>query len=122
MRGNNLKKLRIENGLTQDALGKIIGVTGSTIRMIEKGERNGSRKVVEALAKYFNVSVDVIENRTDDMDEKERKVMEIMDKLIEANIITNPNDISDPESVGGKIFITAFKDLISEKLNKIKKE
>lgn len=119
MKVNNIKRLRIEKGLSRAALAKEVGVSVSTIQMIENGERNGSRKVVEALANYFNVSVDVIENRSSDNGNKEAIVMDIIDKLIEAKIITDPNNIDE---VTKEIIINAVKGVIAEKLNRIKKE
>lgn len=94
MNGDILKQLRLSKGLTQQELGSVIGVSGSTIRMMEKNERNGSLEVVSKLSDYFNVSIDYLEGKTNFKNSNE-VADEIVNKLIEMNIISNSNDIND---------------------------
>ncbi len=55
--GKTLKKLRIEKGLTQEELGKIIGVQKSAIHKYESGiVENMKRSTIDKLAKFFDVS------------------------------------------------------------------
>ena len=55
--GERIKQLRIENGLTQEELGKYIGVQKSAIRKYEKGEvKNMKRSSIQILSNLFKVS------------------------------------------------------------------
>ena len=55
--GDRIKQLRIANGLTQEELGKYIGVQKSAIRKYEKGEvQNMKRSSIEILSNLFKVS------------------------------------------------------------------
>lgn len=50
-------------GLSQKALGDIIGVSDATITMMEKGKRLPSFEVLTALANYFDVPADYLLGR-----------------------------------------------------------
>ena len=50
--------IRSKEGLSQDAFGKRIGVTGAAISRIESGDREPSEPVVRAICHEFNVSYD----------------------------------------------------------------
>lgn len=55
--GERIKQLRIANGLTQEELGKHIGVQKSAIKKYEKNEvKNMKRSTIEILSKLFRVS------------------------------------------------------------------
>ena len=55
--GERIKQLRIAHGLTQEELGKYIGVQKSAIRKYEKGEvENIKRSSIEILSNLFKVS------------------------------------------------------------------
>lgn len=55
--GDRIKELRISKGLTQEELGKYIGVQKSAIRKYEKNEvQNMKRSTIATLSKLFNVS------------------------------------------------------------------
>ncbi len=55
--GERIKQLRIANGLTQEELGKYIGVQKSAIRKYEKGEvQNIKRNSIQILSNLFGVS------------------------------------------------------------------
>ena len=55
--GKTLKKLRTEKGLTQEELGKIIGVQKSAIHKYESGiVENMKRSTIDKLARFFDVS------------------------------------------------------------------
>lgn len=56
--GKNLKDLRIENGLSQRALGEIFGVCNQTISFWETGSREPDLDALLNIARYFNVTVD----------------------------------------------------------------
>lgn len=51
---------RLRDGLSQRELAKKINVSPSAIGMYESGQRFPTQEVEEALADYFNVSLDVL--------------------------------------------------------------
>lgn len=56
--GENLKALRIFHHLTQEQLAEKLGLTKTTIHGYEAGKRTPSFEIEEAIADYFNVSLD----------------------------------------------------------------
>ena len=94
MNGNVLKKLRIENHLTQQQLGDAVGVSGSTIRMIEIKQRSGSIDLCSKLSDYFGVSMDYLEGKTPYKNEVD-VATHLVDKLKGLHIISNGADIDD---------------------------
>ena len=60
-----IKELRIEHGLTQEAVGEIIGVKRYAVYSYEKGRACPEMKGLIALADYFEVSMDYLAGRTD---------------------------------------------------------
>ncbi|OQC36280.1 MAG: anaerobic benzoate catabolism transcriptional regulator [Bacteroidetes bacterium ADurb.Bin041] len=55
--GKNLKRLRLEKGISQESLALSADLDRTYIPSIEKGERNVSIVVVEKLANALNVSI-----------------------------------------------------------------
>ena len=60
-----IKTLREERGLSQEALGAVIGVKRFSIYTYEKGRACPDMKGLIALADYFDVSLDYLTGRTD---------------------------------------------------------
>lgn len=60
-----LKNLRIDNDLTQEQMGEIIGVSQRTISHYESGKREPGITEISRYAKHFNVSTDYIICLTD---------------------------------------------------------
>ena len=60
-----IRELRIESGLSQEALGKIIGVKRYAVYSYEKGRACPEMKNLVILADYFGVSIDYLAGRTD---------------------------------------------------------
>lgn len=58
-----LKELRKEHNLSMKELGKILGLSESTISLYEAGKREPDIKTLIKIADYFNVSVDVLLSR-----------------------------------------------------------
>jgi len=58
-------ELRQERGLTQEALGQIIGVKHFSIYSYERGRAFPEMKELVALADFFDVSMDYLAGRTD---------------------------------------------------------
>lgn len=68
--GEILKELRLERGLTQEEVGKIIGVQKAAIQKYEKGDvENMKQESIKILASYYGVTTDFllgVEKRNDD--------------------------------------------------------
>lgn len=60
-----LKDLRIKRGYSQYDLAKRLGVSKSTISMMEIGSRQPSIEMMEALCDFFNVSMDYLRGKED---------------------------------------------------------
>lgn len=54
--GENLKKIREENKLTQAEVAKAIDMNANYYAKIERGEGNPSTEMLEKLAKFFKVT------------------------------------------------------------------
>ena len=61
--GYRLKLLRKQNGLSQDDLGKLLGVSKVSISGYEKGIRVQSMDILLMILKVFNISADYILGR-----------------------------------------------------------
>lgn len=65
--GDIIRKLRIEKGVTQEELGKVIGVQKSAIRKYESGAvENLKKSSIQALANYFGVTPTYLMGWSDD--------------------------------------------------------
>ena len=62
---NRLVYLRKNKNKTQEEVAKIIGVTRPAYTAYERGHRSPDYEILEALADYFEVSVDYLLGRTD---------------------------------------------------------
>lgn len=60
-----IKHYRKLMGLSQEQLGKKIGVSASTVGMYEQGRRKPSFEVEEALADTFNIRIDTLRGNED---------------------------------------------------------
>lgn len=56
----NIKRLRIENGLTQEELANNIGVSQSAVYLWENGKSDITGSYLVCLARFLNVSTDEI--------------------------------------------------------------
>lgn len=57
---DNIKRLRLQDGLPQAQLAKALGVSKSTVSMWETGERTPTLETLEFIADYFNVDLNVL--------------------------------------------------------------
>lgn len=55
-----LRSLRLKAGLSQEELGKKLGLAKSTISMYESGTREPNLEVLEAIADIFNVDMNTL--------------------------------------------------------------
>ena len=63
-----LRDLRLEHGMTQEEVGKIIGVKRYSIYGYEKGNNYPEVPGLITLADYFGVSIDYLVGRTDNQE------------------------------------------------------
>lgn len=61
---NRLKELRIEKGLLQSDIAKIINKSDRIVGFYEKGERDMNTETLAILADFFNVSIDYLLGKT----------------------------------------------------------
>ena len=59
------KELRTKRGYSQYDLAKKLGVSKSTISMMEIGSRQPSKEVMELIADFFNVTLDYLMGKDD---------------------------------------------------------
>lgn len=96
--GNNLKKYRQENGLTQEELAKKINTSRSNIANYENGKNMPSIDTLEKLSKVFNCSIEYLLGKSD------KKNPELLDKLFSIpilNKITTEQSILADENIEG---------------------
>lgn len=63
MFGQTLKNLRTSKKLSQSNLGKILGISSSTIGMYEQGRRFPDQATLTKIADFFDVSTDYLLGR-----------------------------------------------------------
>jgi transcriptional regulator with XRE-family HTH domain len=62
-----LQSLREDNDLTQEELSKILSINRSTLANYEAGTREPNFALLIKIADYFNVSLDYLLGRIDDL-------------------------------------------------------
>lgn len=87
MLGDQLTKLRKNNGLTQEALAKKLGIPRSTYSNYENGKREPDIETIRKIASFFGVSTDFLLGYTNDPHPK--KASEMTEVEIE-DFINNP--------------------------------
>jgi transcriptional regulator with XRE-family HTH domain len=55
--GANLRKIRLEKGISQESLAELAGLHRTYVSSVERGERNVTLQTVEKLAKALCVSL-----------------------------------------------------------------
>lgn len=69
MSKDNIKKARLNAGLTQTQVAKKLGVAQAQYARWENGGRNPKDETVEKLAKIFNTSFETLKGRDDGLEE-----------------------------------------------------
>ncbi|MCL2839498.1 MAG: helix-turn-helix transcriptional regulator [Defluviitaleaceae bacterium] len=60
MLGERLRRLRQQERLTQEKLGKILNVQKTTVSLYESDQSNPSDAIKVRIAQYFNISLDYL--------------------------------------------------------------
>ena len=84
MIGERLKQLRIKNGLKQQELADMFGLSSGTISFYESEQRKPDIDFIVAIAKYFDVSTDYLLGLTNAIDKEN----------IDISKVTGLNDFS----------------------------
>ena len=91
--GENLKALRLQKGLTQEALAEKFGVSFQSVSRWERGESYPDITLLPEIAGFFKVSVDELlgVNRAED-EEEIKKLIEAHDNLTDDKLIKKSID------------------------------
>ena len=118
--GKRIKKLREEAGILQQDLAPKILTDVSSLSLYENGKRTVPKKVEDAAAKFFNVSVDYIRGRTDNKnvvvieENFNLQMKNFYNKLVDMKLIEEGKDI-EPETLEHILkVIEANKDFIKK--------
>ncbi len=87
--GDTIKKMRKKNGMTQEDLSKVSGVTQTYISQIESGRRKPTLKILELLCDSINVPFPIIAFLSLDVNsipENKRETFRIIQPAINAMI------------------------------------
>lgn len=97
--GERIKQMRIEIGLTQEELAKLVGYKSrSSINKIEIGERDITQSTIVAFAKALNTSPSVLMGWEEDENQTNKKIESNCEFLPEGNIYMIP--VYDSVSAG----------------------
>ncbi|EQC1537798.1 helix-turn-helix domain-containing protein [Clostridium botulinum] len=114
--GERLKELRNEAKLSQKDLAKKLGLSSSTVGMIESGKRKGNKETIQKIANFFEVSIDYLYgNDIEEITKTESLIDNFLDRLIEEDIIQDANNI---DSATENMILNAIKAEIALKLKK----
>ncbi len=90
--GENLYKLRRENGYTQKQVSAYLGITQSNLSKIENGERNFNMTLLDKLCLLYNCSPEYLLGETD-IHEKSRIAFR-SDEKVDLNVVAKMNEIT----------------------------
>lgn len=125
MIGERLKQLRIKNGLKQQELANMFGLSSGTISFYESEQRKPDIDFIVAVAKYFDVSTDYLLGLTNATDKENidiSKVTGLNDfslTILEQSLKETNNaaaEVIDTVICGGDFF--RFVNLINDKKEK----
>ena len=85
-----LKALRKSKGLSMKELGRLFGLSESTISLYESGKRQPDNETILKIADFFDVSVDYLlgreEKETPSYTEEERKLFSLIEQLTDVEV------------------------------------
>ncbi|WP_404387564.1 helix-turn-helix domain-containing protein [Ligilactobacillus animalis] len=86
MIGNKIRDLRKEKKLSQSELGKLIGVSQTTVTAWETGRAEPASTYIKKLADFFNVSADYLLGRPEKKSSNEDQKSKDLKKFLEDNL------------------------------------
>jgi transcriptional regulator with XRE-family HTH domain len=90
--GENLYKLRRENGYTQKQVSADFGITQSNLSKIENGERNFNMTLLDKLCLLYNCSPEYLLGKTN-IHEKSSIAFR-SDEKVDLNVVAKMNEIT----------------------------
>ena len=114
-----LKALRKENLKTQEDMSKIFGIARSTYAQYERGAINPPMTMIEAMAKYFDVSADYLLGSTNfkTHEEKREAPNDVMDISKQMNMMLDYlNDNQSALTLDGELLDEDSRDLLISSL------
>lgn len=106
--GDRIKQLRIERGLTQEELGKVIGVQKSAIRKYEAGVvQNLKRSSIEKLANFFGVKPSFLMCLENEQEKKPNNILKDLLMIPVVGKIRAGEPILAEENIEDNFFISA---------------
>lgn len=77
-----IRKIRLDNKLTQEEFGNIINVSRSTVALYERGLRKPDINIISDICKYFNISINELYDESTISNKRNNKVKIILLGLI----------------------------------------
>lgn len=77
-----IRKIRLDNKLTQEEFGNIINVSRSTVALYERGLRKPDINIISDICKHFNISINELYNESTISNKRNNKVKIILLGLI----------------------------------------
>jgi transcriptional regulator with XRE-family HTH domain len=93
---NNIKRARLNKGITGEQLGKLVGVQKSAISKYERNAIQPSKDIILAMADALSCSTDYLLGRTNDQTvlEKDKSPVEYDEALELAQRISNLSELN----------------------------
>lgn len=80
--GNQIKKVRDKNNLSQERFGKKVGISGKTVSAYETGRSVPSLKTISKISNTYNVTiVELPKHKSDDIKKKINDIQKIFDEI-----------------------------------------
>ncbi len=95
---NRIYELRKQNGLSQQKLAEILNVHQTAVSQWEKGRTNPDMSILQAMSKYFKVSIDYILNNNSTQ-EKQGIHIPVLGRVAAGVPITAAENIIDYEEI-----------------------
>lgn len=110
---NRIKYLREKNNMTQEKLGKLIGVKSSAISKYEKNIVPLTDETILKLSKIFGVSCDYIIGNNKNISEDE-EIEALKSLLVKNGFMSNEEDLTDKELDKLFQFVNANKEFLKD--------
>lgn len=107
MIGNKIRDLRKEKRISQNELGKSIGVSQTTVTAWETGRAEPASTYIKKLADFFNVSADYLLGRPEKNNDAEKTDKELDEMLDEARSFDG-HPITDNDRALLKDFLKSY--------------
>ncbi|MDO5716405.1 MAG: helix-turn-helix transcriptional regulator [Tissierellia bacterium] len=107
--GARLKELRLERGLTQAELAKILHLTPKAISFYELDQRVPTKDVMDAILKYFSISYEQLTGLSEDEDMDIHHAMSELIKKIEHDALSFDGEKMDMDLETRELLINSLE-------------